>query len=700
MLYDGERLKPGPFAPHHDRLAGPRLIRAVDGRCNQDIACLGFDLGHVEPEHIADLAHIGVVEGCGHAAVEPRPAAGLVPCVTDLSFDHDKRGVLRAGLLRWRQHLLAEVLFDQFKLVRLDGALPVHDVGDAGSGKADLPGYPRLVEMRLSSQDLLDPLDMLRGHGGLPYAYRSRTLIHFGLHVHELYPPFITIRHQAEPLISSECSNGRRSHLDIALRKRQHNVPVPRAESAYGHSAERASQPVARCRPLDSTTLPGLAGAVSAAPAFRGPNEELFVILGHTIALDPTAAQSAAFRRACGVARYAFNWGLNRWQEMHAAGLKPTAMKVKAEWNAHRKSLPWTFEVTKCASAAAITDLGAAFANFFRDAKKPKSQRRSRFPRFKSRRSDNGFALFNDQFHVDGDRIRIPKVGWVRMREKIRFAGKIMGARVSRIGTRWHVSIQVETSPAVMDTPDGVVGVDLGITHLMTLSKPLPDGRIKITNPRAGRRMLGRQRKLARRISRQELQRRKTNGKTSRRQMVLRDRLRRLHRRIASIRKDSLHKATTAIAKAFRVVCLEDLNVAGMSKNKHLAGSILDASFREIRRQLDYKTAMRGGRVVVVDRWFPSSKACSLCGVIADSMPLHRRDWNCASCGAHHDRDENAANNLELVGATCPEPAGHYAQSTRGETGALVVEQSTTKLWSVNRELGTTQIERSVCSGK
>ena len=414
------------------------------------------------------------------------------------------------------------------------------------------------------------------------------------------------------------------------------------------------------------------------------------MILGHSIALDATPAQQAQFRRACGVARFAYNWGLAEWQRMHAAGEKPSAMKIKAKWNAVRRTeFPWSREVTKCASAQAILDLGTAFTNFFRDVKKPKGQRRFRFPKFKSKRQDNGFALYNDQFQVDGDRVRIPRVGWVKMFEPLRFTGKIMGARVGRQGNRWHISIQVETDAALAPATGDTVGIDLGITTLMQLSRPLPDGRVQIANPRARRSLMKRQTKLARRISRQEKVRRKTNAKTSKRQMLRRDRLRVLHYRIASIRKDAIHKATTAIASAFSTVVLESLNVAGMAKNKRLAGSILDASPFEIRRQIEYKVAMRGGRVVIADRWFPSSKTCHVCKHVTDKMPLSKREWNCPTCGTIHDRDDNASQNLEqlVVSPARAEPLPGDPVTTRGEIRALAVPKGTTKLRSVTREL-------------
>lgn len=414
------------------------------------------------------------------------------------------------------------------------------------------------------------------------------------------------------------------------------------------------------------------------------------MILGHTIALDATEAQEAHFRRACGVARFAWNWGLAEWNRMHAAGEKPSAAKIKARWNAHRKAeLPWTFEVTKCASGQAIKDLGTAFANFFRDLKKPKGLRKARYPRFKSKNRDNGFALWNDQFAIAGARIRIPNLGWVRMHEPLRFAGKIMGARVARIGRRWCVSVQVDIGETARPSAaGGTVGLDLGIATLLTLSKPLPDGRTEITNPRARASLMRRLTKLARRIGRQEIVRRRSNAKTSRRQITRRDRLRALHHRITCIRKDAIHKATTLVTASFSTIVLEDLNAAGMAKNHSLAGAVLDASFREIRRQIEYKAAMRGGRVVVADRFFPSSKTCSGCGHVLEALPLHRRSWDCPECGAVHDRDRNAAINLEsLVGAASPEPPAGARSDTRGDIGALAAGQPATKLRWSNREL-------------
>ena len=169
------------------------------------------------------------------------------------------------------------------------------------------------------------------------------------------------------------------------------------------------------------------------------------MILGHTVALEPTPAQEAYFRRACGTARFAYNWALAAWQRMRAAGEKPSTAVIKARWNAYRDAeLPWTCEVTKWASGQAILDLGTAFAHFFRDCNKSKKQRRFLYPRFKKKRLNEGFALWHDHFDLDWVRIRIPKLGWVRIGEHLRLCGVILGATVSFSGGRWFASIQVD----------------------------------------------------------------------------------------------------------------------------------------------------------------------------------------------------------------------------------------------------------------
>ncbi|SEJ30383.1 transposase, IS605 OrfB family, central region, partial [Azotobacter beijerinckii] len=366
------------------------------------------------------------------------------------------------------------------------------------------------------------------------------------------------------------------------------------------------------------------------------------MIIAHKIALAPNNAQATYFARAAGVARFAFNWALVEWgrqYEAHKADPaqpKPSQAALRWQLNAiKREQFPWMLEVTKNAPQMAIIQLGEAFKNFFAG--------RARYPRFRRKGVHDRFTLTNDQFALDGCRIRIPNLGWVRMREALRFSGKILSATISRVADRWFASITVDTQDLThlpKAENQGAVGVDLGVSALATLST----GEV-ISGPKAHAALLKRLRRLSRSLSRKR--------KGSANSKKARARLARLHARIANIRQDALHQLTTGLTRRFPVIGIEDLNVAGMMKNRRLARSIADMGFFEFRRQLDYKSEMRGGEVVVADRWFASSKTCSCCGQVRESLPLAVRTWTCPDCQARHDRDGNAAINLK-----------HYAVSS------------------------------------
>ncbi|QGU31867.1 RNA-guided endonuclease InsQ/TnpB family protein [Thermochromatium tepidum] len=362
------------------------------------------------------------------------------------------------------------------------------------------------------------------------------------------------------------------------------------------------------------------------------------MLIAHRIALDPNNTQATYLARACGVARFAYNWALAEWKRQYEAAKadpslpKPSQMALCRQLNAiKREQFPWMLEVTKNAPQMAIIQLGQAFQNFFAG--------RARYPQFRKKGVHDRFTLTNDQFDIDGCRIRIPHLGWVRMRESLRFAGKLMSATVSRVADRWFVSITVDT-PDTSHLPkaenQGAAGVDLGVSALATLST----GET-IPGPKPHKSLLDRLRRLSRSLSR------KQKGSANRKKA--RARLAKLHARIANIRADALHKLTTNLTRRFHTIGIEDLNVRGMVKNRHLARSIADMSFFEFRRQLEYKAAMRGGVVVVADRFFASSKTCSACGHKLDDLPLSVREWTCPDCGSIHDRDANAAINLKKV---------------------------------------------------
>ncbi|MDD4933293.1 MAG: transposase [Methylacidiphilaceae bacterium] len=395
------------------------------------------------------------------------------------------------------------------------------------------------------------------------------------------------------------------------------------------------------------------------------------MLIAHRIALDPTNAQRTYFARASGVARFAWNWALAEWRRQYAARKddqslpQPTDASLRRQLNSlKREQFPWMFDVTKCAAQEAIIDLGAGFRSFF--------EKRGRYPRFKKKGGHDSFCAANEAgtFRADGKRIKLPVIGWVRMREAIRFTGKLKRVTVSREADRWFVSVMVETDDIKpVEQPCAAVGVDLGVATLATLST----GKA-IAGPKAHKTLLKRLRRTSRALSR------KRKGSANRRKA--RAKLARLHSRIANIRRDATHKATTMLVKTYRRIGIEDLNVRGMARNRHLARSIMDGGFSEFRRQLDYKARFYGATVVVADRWFPSSKTCSCCGSVKAELALSQRLFQCDDCGYEARRDLNAARNLENLAASS-------AVSACGEERSGAVRKSRVKRASAKQEPDT-----------
>jgi putative transposase len=356
------------------------------------------------------------------------------------------------------------------------------------------------------------------------------------------------------------------------------------------------------------------------------------VLRAHKIELRANNKQATYFAKACGAARKAYNWALNEWQNQYAAGGKPSEAALRRQLNSiKREQFPWMLEVTKNAPQMAIMQLGDAFKNFF--------AKRARYPRFRKKGIHDRFTLTNDQFKVNDSRIRIPNLGWVRMRESLRFTGKIVSATISRCAHKWFVSITVEMeSPTISIANENqvAIGVDLGVHHFATLST----GE-KIPGPKPHKALMSRLKRLSRSLSRKQ--------KGSKNRGKARLKLARLHFRIGNIRRDALHQLTTKLANDYHTIGIEDLNIKGMMKNRKLSRSIADMGFHEFRRQLEYKALTSGAKVVVADRWFASSKTCSHCGDKTENLPLSVREWVCGSCFISHDRDINAAKNLEKL---------------------------------------------------
>lgn len=381
------------------------------------------------------------------------------------------------------------------------------------------------------------------------------------------------------------------------------------------------------------------------------------MLRAHKIRLDPTRAQAAYFAKACGVARFAWNWALSEWQRQYEAHKadpnlpRPTAFDLCRQMNAiKREQFPWMAEVTKCAPESGILNLGVAFKNWFDSLSGKRRGPKMGAPRFKKKGRHDSFKVTSTKFSVEGSRVRIPCLGWVRMRESLRFSGRPISLTVSRTADAWFAAITVETDdvPARCES-QAAVGVDLGVKTLAVFSDDRPD----VAGPKAMAVLLGRLRRASRAHSR------KVKGSANRKKSARR--LARLHWRIECRRNDALHKLTNMLTREYGWVAIEDLNVRGMLGNRSLARRVADAGFGEFRRQLEYKAALRGVTVSVVSRWLPSSKTCSECAVVNDALTLADRRWKCAGCGAEHDRDKNAARNI--LAASC-------AVSACGEEGS------------------------------
>lgn len=359
----------------------------------------------------------------------------------------------------------------------------------------------------------------------------------------------------------------------------------------------------------------------------------------HKIRLNPTPEQEVYFHKACGTARFTYNWALTRWKQhkAEAPDVPFGPMALSKEFNAIKgEQFPWVYEVTKSVCDAAFINFGAALKNFSESKKGQRRGDKMGFPKFKSKRgSKKSFGLANDRFRVDGNSVKIARLGFVNMAEPLRFTGKIIGATVSSRAGHWYISIRVEMEkPEPTVFPKESVGIDLGIKTLATLS----DG-LEFENQKLLRSELTRLKCLNRSLSRRK--------QGSNRWWKAKNKLAKFHETIANRRADCSHKMTSAIARNYRVIGVEDLHVKGMVKNKKLALSLSDVGFGEILRQIQYKSEAAGGLVVKVGRFFASSKTCSNCGQVNQDLTLSDRKWTCSGCGVTHNRDWNASKNIE-----------------------------------------------------
>lgn len=349
----------------------------------------------------------------------------------------------------------------------------------------------------------------------------------------------------------------------------------------------------------------------------------------HEIKLYPTPKQEAFFRKSCGVARFAFNWGLAKWKEMYEAKEKTSAYTlIKNLTSVKRKEFPWMMEVGKSAPQYAIHNVEDAYKHYF------KAGRKVGRPKFKKKGVHDSFvAVENKQaFGQENHKLWIP-----------RYSGKVNNVTVKRIADMWFAVINIDVPASalasVSENQAAVVGVDRGIKHLAVTS----DGKF-YENPKALAVNLKSLKRQQRFLSR------KMKGSNNRRKQRMK--VARLHYKISCVRKYAIHQATNAILKSGDKIVVEDLGVQSMMQNAKLARAIGDSSWGEFLRQLKYKAQWQGKEIIVADRYFASSKTCSCCGWKNDNLKLSDRTFVCLGCGFTADRDLNASLNLAKYGST------------------------------------------------
>ena len=353
----------------------------------------------------------------------------------------------------------------------------------------------------------------------------------------------------------------------------------------------------------------------------------------------PTEEQKVIFSKHFGCCRFVYNYFLNREKEFYLNNKEDIeAKRIKGHNTAFdnqklltqlkkEEKFEWLNEVGSHSLGIALKDLEMAYNNFFK--------KRAKFPKFKKKSYYQSYSVDNLTLYIKNGRVYIPKIkDGVKIIEHRPLEGKILNGTISKTtDEKYFISITVEKEIKTLPVETKSVGIDLGIKDFAVISNG-----VKIPNPHFKKREIKKLKRLQRCLSRK--------NKNSKRREKCRIKLARSNSTINNKKSDFLHKLSSKLIHENQVICLENLNIKGMMKNHCLADSISECSWFEFVRQLEYKANWYGRTIVKIDRFFPSSKTCSNCGYIKETMTLSERKWICPKCGSELDRDINASKNI------------------------------------------------------
>ena len=354
---------------------------------------------------------------------------------------------------------------------------------------------------------------------------------------------------------------------------------------------------------------------------------------GYKYRIYPNKQQKERIQKTFGCCRFVYNRTLAYRKEKYEKD-KESMNKIACNNYVNqvlKNEYEWLTEVDKFALTNSVYNMDSAYQKFFKE--------HTGYPKFKSKHNHyksytTNFTNNNIEVSFDNNKIKLPKLKWVKSKVHRKFVGKIKSATISQVQSgKYFVSILVEQEIQELPKNEFAIGIDLGLTDFAITS----DG-VKYANPRYLKKSLN---KLA--IEQRKLSRKKKGSKNRNKQRV---KVARLHEKISNQRKDFLHKLSSELINENQVICLEDLQVKEIQQNKGLSQSVSDVGWYEFRRQLEYKAKWYGRKVVVIDKYYPSSQICSNCGENTGKKPLNIREFTCPYCGKHHDRDINASINI------------------------------------------------------